>query len=102
MACLFMSVCLHSHSHTHTHTHTHTPPLLSIHSSVVVHACKEYGEGSGGQMLFSSWLWWLAVCGEFCSFRRRSVVSSGPFSVGVESAPRSVMVVVLAVAGGVV
>lgn len=52
-------------------------------------------------MLFSIWLWWLAVCGEFCSFRRRSVVSSGPFSVGVQSAPRSVMVV-LTVAGGVV
>lgn len=51
-------------------------------------------------MLFSNWLWWLAVCGEFCSLRRRSVVSSGPFSVVVESAPRSVMVV-LAVAGGV-
>ncbi|TNN54616.1 hypothetical protein EYF80_035178 [Liparis tanakae] len=42
--------------------------------------------GAGGQMLFSSWLWWLASCGEFCSWRRRSVVSSGPFSVRVESA----------------
>ena len=52
-------------------------------------------------MLFSSWLWWLTVSGKFCSLRRRSVVSSGPFSMGVESTPRSVMVV-LAVAGGVV
>lgn len=51
-------------------------------------------------MLFSNWLL-LVMCGKFCSLMRRSVVSSGPFSVGVESPPRSVMVV-LAVAGGVV
>lgn len=58
-------------------------------------------------MLFSNWLWWLAVaCGgmaiKFCSLRRRSVVSSGPFSMGMESAPRSVMVVLVLVAGGAV
>ena len=39
-------------THTHTHTHTHTPPILSIHSSVVVHACKRKSYRGGVKCCF--------------------------------------------------
>lgn len=57
-----------------------------------------YVGGVEGQILFSNCLL-LAMCGEFCSLMSRSVVSSGPFSKGVEFTPWSLMVV-LVVAGG--